>query len=157
MPTRRAIIGFVLAAALGAAGVSVAAETSAKDFVTKIYAAYKGKDAPGAIGTADEDLMAIFEPSLAKLIAKDGEEAEKKGEAPKLDGDPFVAAQEWDIESFDIDVRDAGKDKATATVSFKNIGMPTTVTLDLVKLAVGWRVNDIRWRDGSLRGLLTGK
>ena len=156
MPTRRVIIGFVLAATLGA-GASVAADTSAKDFVTKIYAAYKGKEAPGAVGTADEDLMAIFEPSLAKLITKDGEDAEKKAEAPKLDGDPFVAAQEWDIESFDIDVRDTGKDKATATVSFKNIGMPTTVKLDLVKLAVGWRVNDIHWSDGSLRGLLTAK
>ena len=157
MPTRRAIIGFVLAAALGAAGASVAAEMSAKDFVTKIYSAYKGKDAQGAFGTAEEELMAVFEPSLAKLILKDGEEAEKKGEAPKLDGDPFVSAQDWDIESFDIDVKDAGKDKATATVSFKNIGMPTTVTLDLVKLAAGWRVNNIRWSDGSLRALLTAK
>ena len=61
MPTRRVIIGFVLAVAMGA-GPGVAADTSAKDFVTKIYAAYKGKDAPGALGTADEDLVAIFEP-----------------------------------------------------------------------------------------------
>ena len=68
-----------------------------------------------------------------------------------------MAAQEWDIEAFDIDVKDAGKDKATATVSFKNIGMPTTVTLDLIKLPAGWRVNDIRWSDGSLRRLLTAK
>src|SRR5882757_1004281 len=71
MPTRRAIIGFVLAAALGAAGASVAAEMSAKEFVTKIYSAYKGKDAQGAFGTSEEELMAVFEPSLAKLILKD--------------------------------------------------------------------------------------
>lgn len=157
MPTRRIIIGLALAAALGAAGTGLAADTSAKDFVTKIYETYKGKDAPGVTTNTDEDLLAYFEPSLAKLITADGEEAEKKNEAPKLDGDPFVAAQEWEIESFDIDVREVGPNKATATVSFKNLDKQTTVRLDLVKLAAGWRIADIHWGDGSLRGLLTGK
>jgi hypothetical protein len=156
MPTRRIIIGLAFIAALGA-DASLAADTSAKDFVVKIYDTYKGKDAPGFAGTTEEELLAVFEPSLAKLIVQDAEEAEKKGETPKLDGDPFVAAQEWVIETFDIDVRDAGPNKSTATVAFKNIGMPTTVTLNLVKLAPGWRIADIRWSDGSLRGLLTGK
>ena len=161
MPTRRFVValipGFSLAAALGAPGTGVAAETSAKDFITKIYDSYKGKDAPGVTGTSDEDMLAVFEPSLAKLIAKDAEEAEKKGEAPKLDGDPFVAAQDWEIESFDIAVKDAGPNKATATVSFKNQDKQTTVTVDLVKIAAGWRVGNVHWSDGDLRGLLTGK
>jgi hypothetical protein len=156
MPTRRVIIGFALMAALGAPGASLAADTSAKDFVTKIYDAYKGKDAPGT-GTSDEDLLAVFEPSLAKLIIKDAEDADKKGETPRLDGDPFVAAQEWEIESFDITVRDGPPNKATATVAFKNLDKPTNITLDLVKLAAGWRVSDIHWSDGSLRGLLTAR
>lgn len=157
MPTRRVIIGFAIAAALGTASMGGAAEMSAKDFVTKIYDSYKGKDAPGITTNTEEDLLAYFEPSLAKLIIADGEEAEKKNEAPKLDGDPFVAAQEWDIESFDIDVRDAGPGKSSATVSFKNLDKQTTVRLDLVKLAAGWRIGDIHWGDGSLRGLLAGK
>jgi hypothetical protein len=157
MPTRRFILGFVLIAALGAAGASVAADTSAKDFITKIYDTYKGKDAPGVTGTSDEDLLTVFEPGLVKLITKDAEEAEKKGEAPKLDGDPFVAAQEWDIESFDIVMRDTGPNKATATVSFKNQDKATSVTVDLVKIAAGWRVSNVHWSDGDLRTLLTGK
>jgi len=157
MPTRRFILGFVLIAALGAAGASVAADTSAKDFITKIYDTYKGKDAPGVTGTSDEDLLTVFEPGLVKLITKDAEEAEKKGEAPKLDGDPFVAAQEWDIESFDIVMRDIGPNKATATVSFKNQDKATSVTVDLVKVAAGWRVSNVHWSDGDLRTLLTGK
>jgi hypothetical protein len=161
MPTRRFIpgfiLGFALVAAQGAAGTSQAADTSAKDFITKIYDSYKGKDAPGVTGTSDDDMLAVFEPSLAKLITKDAEDAEKKGEAPKLDGDPFVAAQEWDIESFDIAVRDTGPNKATATVSFKNQDKQTTVTVDLVKLAVGWRVSNVHWSDGDLRTLLTAK
>jgi hypothetical protein len=157
MPTRRFIFGFVLIAALGAAGASVAADTSAKDFITKIYDTYKGKDAPGVTGTSDEDLLTVFEPGLVKLITKDAEEAEKKGEAPKLDGDPFVAAQEWDIESFDIVMRDIGPNKATATVSFKNQDKATSVTVDLVKVAAGWRVSNVHWSDGDLRTLLTGK
>jgi hypothetical protein len=114
MPTRRVIIGFALMAALGAPGASLAADTSAKDFVTKIYDAYKGKDAPGT-GTSDEDLLAVFEPSLAKLIIKDAEDADKKGETPRLDGDPFVAAQEWEIESFDITVRDGPRSRTSTS------------------------------------------
>ena len=157
MPNRRAIIGLALAAVLCATGASIAAETSAKDFVTKIYDAYKGKDAPGVTGTSDDDLLAVFEPSLAKLILKDREDAEFNVEAPKLEGDAFVAEQEWDIESFDITVRDIAPNKATAAVAFKNIDKPTNVTLDLVKIPAGWRVSDIHWSDGSLRGLLTGK
>lgn len=157
MPTRRFILGFALAAALCAGGASVAAETSAKDFITKIYDSYKGKDAPGVTGTSDEDMLAVFEPTLAKLIIKDAEDAEKKGEAPKLDGDPFVAAQEWEIESFDIVMRDTGPNKATATVSFKNQDKQTTVTVDMVKLPAGWRVSNIHWSDGDLRTLVGGK
>lgn len=54
----------------------------------------------------------------------------------------------------DVAVRDAGADKATATVSFKNLGKPTTVVLDLVKLREGWRIADINWgRKPTLRGL----
>ena len=161
MPTRRFVValipGFALAAALGTPGASVAAETSAKDFITKIYDSYKGKDAPGVTGTSDEDMLAVFEPTLAKLIAKDAEEAEKKGEAPKLDGDPFVAAQDWDIKSFDIAVADKTPDKAVGTVKFDSDGNKQTITLDLVKTADGWHIDEITTADGTLRKILSGK
>jgi Protein of unknown function (DUF3828) len=68
--------------------------------------------------------------------------------------DPFIDAQDWDISALDVAVRDAGDDKANATVSFKNLDKPTTVVLDLVKLRAGWRIADINWgRKPTLRGL----
>ena len=95
-----------------------------------------------------------FEPKLATLIIKDRNKAAKRGDVSTLDMDPFIDAQDWDISAFDIAVRDTGADKATATVSFKNMGKPTTVVLDLVKLREGWRIADINWgRKPTLRGL----
>ena len=50
--------------------------------------------------------------------------------------------------------RDTGAEKTSATVSFKNLGKPHTVMLDLVKLKDGWRIADINWgRKQTLRAL----
>ena len=97
-----------------------------------------------------------FEPSLAALIIKDRREA--RGEVGKLGSDPFIDAQDWEIDNVDVAVRDTGSDKASATVSFKNLGEQQTLVLALVKLKAGWRIADITWyRNGTLRGLLTKK
>jgi hypothetical protein len=97
-----------------------------------------------------------FEPKLATLIIKDRNKAAKRGDISTLDMDPFIDAQDWDISAFDVAVRDTGADKATATVSFENLGKPTTVVLDLVKLREGWRIADINWgRKPTLRGLFS--
>jgi hypothetical protein len=68
--------------------------------------------------------------------------------------DPFIDAQDWDISAVDIAVRDTGAEKVSAKVSFKNLGKPTTVVLDLVKLRGEWRIADIKWgRKQTLRAL----
>ena len=68
--------------------------------------------------------------------------------------DPFIDAQDWDISAVDVAVRDTSAEKASATVSFKNLGKPTTVVLDLVKLRGEWRIADINWgRKQTLRTL----
>ena len=93
-----------------------------------------------------------FEPRLAALIIKDRKKA--GGELSTLDMDPFIDAQDWDISAVDVAVRDTGAEKASATVSFKNLGNPTTVVLELVKLRDGWRIADINWgRKQTLRAL----
>ena len=72
--------------------------------------------------------------------------------------DPFIAAQDWDISAVNVAVRDTGAGKASATVSFKNLGKPTTVVLALVKLKNGWRIADINWGSNqTLRGLFSKK
>lgn len=74
-----------------------AAEPSAKAFVETIYNAYKGKNAKGVSLDSDAAVRRYFEPKLAALIIKDRKDA--RGEVGKLDSDPFIDAQDWDIET----------------------------------------------------------
>jgi hypothetical protein len=148
MLTRRKVL-------LGAACAAIAAPAPAADetataFVTAIYEAYKGKKAHGVLFDNDHAARRYFEPSLAALIRKDQKNAARRNEPPRLDGDPFVDAQDWEIAAFDIAVNDTGPGKASATVKFSNSGEPRTVVLDLVKIKNDWRISDITWqRDGK--------
>ena len=115
----------------------------------------------GFSSTANRAVRRYFEPSLAALIIEDRKNAARHGEVGKLDGDPFIDAQDWNIDKFDIEVADTGPGKAKATVKFVNLDQPATIVLDLVKIKNDWHISDITWlRDGkpqSLRGLLATK
>ena len=152
---RSVLIGASIAAALAAASVR-AADPSAVSFVKAIYAHYQGKDANGLALESDAAVRRYFAPGLAALIIKDRRDAH--GEVGKLDSDPFVDAQDWEIDAVDVAVSEVAADKARATVAFNSLGRAQTVILDLVKLKGSWRIADITW-DGNatLRGLLTGK
>jgi Protein of unknown function (DUF3828) len=158
MPTRRSLL-FILGAGLFAlpGWPTIAADASALEFVTAIYDAYKGKDAKGVPLDSARTVRRYFEPSLAALINKDRAIAARHRDVGLLDGDPFIDAQDWEIGSFDIAVRDTAPGKASATVTFTNLGKPSTVVLDLVKIKNDWRIGDIAWqRDETpktLRGL----
>jgi len=152
---RNIVVAVCLCMAFAAVG-AWAAEASAKSFVEAIYAAYKGKNARGVSLDSGAAVRRYFEPKLAALIIKDQKQA--RGEVGKLDGDPFIDAQDWEIDRVDIAVREIGPDKASATVSFNNAGKQHTVVLALAKLKMGWRIADITWdRNETLRGLLSKK
>lgn len=149
------LCGF-LAALLPLSPSLAADRTAAKDFLDKIYALYRGENAGGV--PYDKRTDEYFTPALAAMIAKDSEQAAAAGEVPRLDGDPFVDAQDWSIEDVDIAVAPTqSPDQANATVSFKTFGEARTIRLDLIHLeTAGWRIDDIRSDDGdSLRELLT--
>jgi len=152
---RNVLMGAWIGIAFATVGVR-AAEPSAKSFVEAIYAAYKGKNGKGNPLDNDAAVRRYFEPKLAALIIKDRKTA--RGEVGTLDVDPFIDAQDWEINAVDIAVREIAADKAAATVSFKNADRQTIVVLDLVKLRVGWRIADITWgRKETLRGIFTRK
>jgi hypothetical protein len=152
---RNLLVAFWIVPALACVG-AMAADPSATAFVEAIYAPYQAKDGKGPSLDSDAALKRYFEPRLAALIIKDRNDA--AGELPTLDMDPFIAAQDWDISAVNVAVRDTGAWKASATVSFKNLGKPTTVILELVKLKNGWRIADINWgRKQTLRGLFSKK
>ncbi|MCX5567901.1 DUF3828 domain-containing protein [Kaistia nematophila] len=157
--TRRGVARLFLVATLGAAGfsTSVGSSVAADDpeaFVASIYERYEN----GGDGVPLDDaatIRALFEPRLAEMILADRDEAAAVGDVPKLDGDPFVDAQDFDITDLRIDVEDGTPDRAEAHVSFLNFGEPKRIDLRLEWLETGWRIRDIYWPEGSLRGLYT--
>ena len=152
MPSRRWAL-----AALCALPTVAAAQTAAprdttltpEAFLRGIYTPYPNQDFKGQpFWQVDR----FFAPDLARAIESDMREAKRRGEVPKLDGDPFVDAQDWDIDKLAISVKADGP-KATGLVSFENQGKPTQIKLDLVRTGMGWRIADIKSPSGTLSEL----
>lgn len=155
--TKRPLITatFLCLAILTATVSGIAADATAKAFLQKLYAAYTAPKQSGVPLDTDKELARYFSPEVVKLMDKMYAAAKKADEVPALDGDPFVDAQDWDIKSFDITVDQVGDDKATGHVRFKNFDEEKSLALDLIHLKSGWRIDDIRWGDGTLRKLIT--
>jgi hypothetical protein len=140
MLSRRSVLGLALVAL--SAGGTFAADMSAQDFLARIYATYKGKDAKGIDLNKRGATARYFSPSLARLIDADVKAA--KGEVGRLGADPFIDAQDFEIAAFAIEVKELAPGKALGTVKFKNFTETQTISLELVKLETGWRVDEIR-------------
>jgi hypothetical protein len=149
--------GFVFALLLAMTGAAFAAEQTAQSFLNGIYSAYKGKNSKGVPLDSHAAYARYFTPALAKLIEDDAAAAAKAGDIPTLEGDPFIDAQDWQINGLTIAVKETGPDKALGTVKFKNVKESMAVELDLVKLKEGWRIDEIRTKTGSLRDLFKKK
>jgi hypothetical protein len=159
---RRSWRNLVMALAIAAAAFALVppssgAEATPLTFLATIYQHYQGKDAKGIDIFGKTALQRYFEPSLVALMAADEQTAAKRGDVPELDGDPFIDAQDWEITQLKIATQMDGTDKASAKVSFKNFDEPHSVTVRLVRLPIGWRIADIIWPEGSLRGLYADK
>ena len=130
---------------------------SAEAFLHSIYDRYVGaQDKTRPIDYSDpRELLYYFEPSLAGIIHQDFIRAKKADDVPMLDADPFIDAQDWDIESFDIQVTPAEGDRADAVVKFDNTDEHKVLHLQLVRIAGNWRIHDIDYGggEGTLRGL----
>lgn len=157
--TRRGIARLFTAATLAAGlGCTMTGSSAAADdpqaFVAAIYDRYaNGGD--GVPLDAPETVQSLFEPRLATLILDDQAEAAEMGDVSKLDADPFVNAQDWYVSNILVQVEAMTPDRAEGYVAFTNFGEPTRIDLNLVRAEDGWRIRDIQWRDGSLRGLYT--
>ena len=152
MLTRRSLILGTACAALATAASAVDASPTA--FITAIYNSYKGKDAKGTPLDNERTIRRYFEPKLAAAMAKDQKTSARRNEVGKLDFDPFLDAQDWEVDTFDIAVGNPAAGKAQATVKFDNMGEAMTVTLDLVQANNAWRIYDIAWlHDGKTETL----
>jgi hypothetical protein len=143
----------VLVAASAMAFAATAETASPQSFIDGIYKHYLGKESKGLPLSSDAAIRRYFAPPLADAMIKDFAIAEKAGEVPLLNGDPFVDAQDWEISNLKTAVKSTGSNTAVATASFTMFMKPRTVTLDLLSTPVGWRITDIRWARGSLRAV----
>jgi hypothetical protein len=160
MLTRRGVARFFMVATLAVAGLSAktgsaAASDDPHAFVAAIYERYAIGGEGVSLDNA-ETVRALFEPRLAEMIITDSEEAAAIGDAPKLGADPFLDAQDWDIADIRVTADTPSPDRAEAHATFVNFGEPQRVDLELVRGEDGgWRIRDIHWAQGSLRGLYT--
>jgi uncharacterized protein DUF3828 len=130
--------------------VANAQEQTPSQFLASIYEPYKKKDFKGQpYWEADR----FFAPDLASSINKDFAEAKKRKEVPTLDGDPFVDAQDWQVESLAYTTTSVKDGKAAGSVALISLGEPKGMALTLVKTPAGWRISDIVTSGGSLRAL----
>jgi hypothetical protein len=152
----RLLMAAPLAAAFGFAstGSSAAADDPAA-FVKAIYDLYAA-GGPGQSLDTPATVQRLFETRLATLILEDQAQAEEYGDMSKLGADPFVDAQDWDISDISVSVEAMTPDRAEGHVAFVNFGAPKRIDLELVRGEDGgWRIRDIIWEEGSLRGLYT--
>jgi hypothetical protein len=160
MTTSRRRLAFALALVLAmpASLMARGAEPSAspKSFVHQIYASYVGNSAKGIQLDSASAVRRYFTPGLAYLILEDGAAAHARGEPPSLDGDAFVGKQDWDIADLSVHVKESGA-RATAVVSFTDAGKAGKVVVELLKVGESWRIADIQWDSGTLRGLYRKK
>jgi hypothetical protein len=143
---RRALSLAFAALPLGAA----AQEQTPQQFLQSIYEPYKKTDFKGQ---PYWEVDRFFAPDLARAIDKDFAEAKKRKEVPTLDGDPFVDAQDWQVDSVVYAVTPIKGDKAAGAVALISLGVPKGLALTLVKTPAGWRISDIAGANGSLRAL----
>jgi hypothetical protein len=142
------------AGALIATTAAVAQGASPLTFLEAVYRPYRTNNHAKAIDFGKPEVIRRhFAPGLAKAMIKEQAGARKKHEAPLLNGDPFVDAQDWQIADLKIEMISASRRNATGVITFTNADEPRRVTLDLVKTGDGWRIYEIKAPSGSLREL----
>ena len=92
--------------------------------MTAIYNSYVDKHAKGVPLDSERVILRYFEQTLATAMAKDQKAAARRNEVGLLDFDPFLEAQDWEVEAFNIDIAlaDIAAGKAEATAKFVNFG-----------------------------------
>src|SRR5438477_5581059 len=94
---------------------------------------------------------------LNALFAADLKEA--NGEVGRIDFDPYVDGQDYDLTDLKIGDATVTGDKATIEVKFKNFDMEEDMVFTLVKEADGWKIDDVNSKGGAdpygLREILT--
>jgi Protein of unknown function (DUF3828) len=123
--------------------------------VAELYQVHKGKSDPLQYPQSQKLLGHYFYDPLLKLYLND--QRQSKGEVGKIDFDPLYDAQDFQITNFNIvHLDNKGGDELVAA-RFKNIGVDQEIVFEMRKIKTGWRIADIKYKDGrTLMNILKG-
>jgi len=124
--------------------ISQAQFESPRAAVEALYALYLN-DGPG-LSSKPAEVRRFLEVRLADAWLRDAKDKNKK-----LDYDPFVQGQDYQVAALSVREENVAADLATARADFRNFGRQTTVVYQLVRGRDGWRINDAIHKGRSLR------
>ncbi len=114
--------------------------TDPKVLIEALYAFY------GPDFELPPDIRPLRSERLNALYDRDAEEA--NGEIGRIDFDPFVNGQDYQIENLEIAEPYVAGGKAVVRVTFENLGTANELGYLLVKERGGWRIDDV-WSGGE--------
>lgn len=104
------------------------------------------------------DESSLRSAHLNELFAKDAKEA--NGDVGRLDFDPYIDGQDYQISDLKIGDAVIDGDAAKVEVTFKNFDTPDDLMFSLVKEADGWKIDDVVSSDKdypySLKAIMEG-
>lgn len=136
----RIVVLVLLAIALGAASPLGDADSDPEALITAIYQTYTDI-APGEDGTPNVE--GVYSERLQALIDKDQKET-PEGEVGRMDWDPFVDGQDWQLTELKIAPVSKEATQAEVRATFKNFGEPRDLRYTLVLEDGHWRIDDIQ-------------
>ncbi|HEY9012279.1 MAG TPA: DUF3828 domain-containing protein [Devosia sp.] len=90
----------------------------------------------------DED--SFFSEGLLALYEQDRADAERLGGIARMDFDPWINGQDFDLTDLVVgDGERTGDAAATVPVSFRNSGSQNNVLVYVVQEANGWKIDDV--------------
>jgi hypothetical protein len=145
--TRRILFAFVVAALAACSRAQPGADPIAA--VQPIYAPYvENRNPPGLLDVAP------WTPELRDLLRSAQEASRETGE-PVIDFDPIIDGQDWQIAAVAVTLEAPPADgRAEVAARFNNQGDEVEVIYDLVEADGGWRVDNLRTENWSLRAIL---
>ncbi len=123
---------------------------SPAEFLRGMFAIYvDGADASLPFAS-EAGMHAFLVPDLADTVAREAARVAAGGRidpAPCLRAEPITGAEDdYAVSDVAVSVPEpvpGSPDRTSGTVSFRNAGLPTTVSFDLRRTAAGWRVEDL--------------
>jgi hypothetical protein len=132
-----AVLGFLLASMLPAAAFD-----SPKDLVEAFYAPYLLADFDKFIEEkGNED--SFYSEGLLALYEQDRADSERLGGIARIDFDPWINGQDFELTDLVVSEAEISGDTATVPVDFKNMGQENSMWVSVVKEADGWKIDDV--------------